>query len=281
MQSPDICQWHRQWLADKLLRMKTPTSRLVLALITALCAKGLAAQPAPLPGIARLQQMHDAYAGKWYSTLRFVQKTTQFRNDTVVNIATWYESLRQSPEGHTQLRIDLGDPQTGSGVLYTADSSWRFRAGKLLGATANGNEFLPLIEGVYVQPIEQTAKEIQSTTHVDFAKVGRTEWQGRPATIIGTSSASNLTVPQIWVDDERNVVVRALVGGRPGEPMLDIHLDDYVRVGGGWLATKIEMTQGGKRLQFEDYADWKAGIDLPSDLFSITEWVPKAHWAVR
>src|SRR4051812_38866608 len=53
------------------------------------------------PGEAVLRRMHDAYSGRWYSTLRFVQKTTQYRADGSTNIATWYESLRQTREGVT------------------------------------------------------------------------------------------------------------------------------------------------------------------------------------
>ena len=253
-------------------------SQLVGLLIGAM-AGALPAQSSP--GAARLQQMHDAYAGKWYTTLRFVQKTTQFRADTVANIATWYESLRQAPTGKTQLRIDIGDPQNGNAVLYTADSSWRFRAGKLLGASANGNEFLPLIEGVYVQPLDQTLREIEAGTHVDLSRVAHTQQHGRSISIIGATTASDTTSPQIWIDDERNVVVRALSPSAPGQPMLDIRLEDYVKVGDGWLATHIAMTQGGKRIQFEDYADWKVGIDLPADLFSTAQLTAQGHWAIR
>ena len=35
----------------------------------------------PSTGRVVLARMHDAYAGKWYSTLRFVQKTTRYGAD--------------------------------------------------------------------------------------------------------------------------------------------------------------------------------------------------------
>jgi len=255
-------------------------SHLLVAPIAIACATAACAQPAPAAGRAVLQRMHDAYAGRWYATLRFVQKTTRYGADGTPTFATWYESLRQTPDGRTQLRIDLGDPAAGNGILYTADSSWTFRGGKPAAVRAEGNEFLPLIEGVYMQPVDQTIRQI-ATTHVDLARVATGTWEGRPVTIIGVASSADSAAPQIWVDDERNVVVRMLLRPTPSSPPMDIHLGDFVSVGGGWLATKVAMTVDGKQAQTEDYADWKAGIDLPADLFSTTSWMPRAHWATR
>src|SRR3954464_6101685 len=111
------------------------------------------AQTTPKTGAEVLQRMHDAYAGKWYQTLTFVQKTTQYRKDGTTAVSTWFESLRQATPTTTQLRIDVGDPSIGNGMLYTADSTWRLRGGNVSSTQGQGNEFLPLIEGVYMQPV--------------------------------------------------------------------------------------------------------------------------------
>jgi hypothetical protein len=63
-------------------------------------------------------------------------------------VATWFESLRHTDAHGTQLRIDIGAPSLGNGMLYTADSAWVFRDGKLTTTRGQGNEFLPMIEGV-------------------------------------------------------------------------------------------------------------------------------------
>ena len=106
--------------------------RVFTPLFVAVALQGSAsAQAAPRSGIEVLQRMHDAYAGKWYSTLRFVQKTTVHRPDGTTTHATWDESLRHTDARGTELRIDVGDPTAGTGMLYTADSTWRMRAGKL------------------------------------------------------------------------------------------------------------------------------------------------------
>jgi outer membrane lipoprotein-sorting protein len=239
-----------------------------------------AAQPVPKTGAEVLQRMHDAYAGKWYKTLTFVQKTTIRRRDGTDTVITWHESLRYAAPRGTQLRIDMGDLAAGNGVLYTADSSWVVRAGQLSAARPNGNEFLPLIEGVYMQPVARTVKDLDSAK-IDMQRVSRGTWQGRPVWVVGASSPNDSTATQFWVDVERNVVVRMLLSPSGTGPMLDIHLDGYVPLEGGWLATKIVMTEGGQPRQSEEYSDWKANVSLDAELFSVEKWKEAKHWAQK
>src|SRR5436190_11955335 len=111
--------------------MQHPWIRLAIA-GSCVIAAPVAAQSTPKTGVEVLQRMHDAYAGKWYKTLTFAQKTTIRRRDGKDTVVTWHESLRFTNERGTQLRIDQGDLSAGNGVLYTADSSWIVRAGKLV-----------------------------------------------------------------------------------------------------------------------------------------------------
>jgi hypothetical protein len=246
---------------------------------TAIGGTAAGAQSVPKTGAEVFQRMHDAYAGKWYRTLTFVQKTTQRRPNGTDTVSTWYESLRQVG-GLTQLRIDVGDPSAGNGVLYTADSSWRMRDGKLVSASAGGNEFLPLIEGVYFNPVEQTIREL-SSTKTDMSRVIEGSYQNRRVWIIGAASTADTTSPQIWIDAERNVAVRAILSPAANLPMLDIHLDGYVPIDGTWLASKIAMMQGGVPRQTEEYRDWKVNVDLPASLFAVATWTTSPHWAKR
>lgn len=239
----------------------------------------LGAQSVPKSGAEVFQRMHDAYAGKWYKSLTFVQKTTQRRQNGTDTVSTWYESLRQNGNA-TQLRIDIGDPSAGNGVLYTADSLWGVRGGKLTRASAGGNEFLPLIEGVYFNPVTQTIHELDSTK-IDMSRVTEGRYDGRRVWIIGTASASDTTSPQIWVDVERNVAVRAILSPAPNVPVFDIHLDGYVPIERAWLATKITMTVGGVPRQTEEYRDWKVNTDLPNGLFDVATWSTTPHWAAK
>lgn len=247
-----------------------------LALV-AIASLNAAAQQPPKSGRELLQRMHDAYAGKWYRTLTFRQQTTQWRPDGTQNVSGWLESLRYAPGVGTQLRIDIGDLAAGNGVLYTADSTWIVRGGKVTATRPQGNEFLPLIEGVYLQPVDRTLRELAGTG-VDFAKVGAARWENRPVWIVGASSSADSTSPQFWVDAERNVVVRMILVPAPNTPVMDIHLDKYVPLSGGWLATRIEMYVAGKPRQFEEYSDWRAGQELPTTLFDVQHWTDAPHW---
>lgn len=255
--------------------IRNTSRRAAAAALVACLAAGAGAQSAPATGAQVLQRMHDAYAGKWYHTLTFRQKTTAYR-DGQPAVSNWYESLRHTPQTGTQLRIDMGALADGNGVLYTADSSWVVRGGKLTAARAVGNEFLPMIEGVYVQPVERTLREI-AHTNVDMSKVSSGTYDGRPVWVVGALAPSDSTSPQFWVDKERNVVVRMIMGvaARP----MDVHLDKYEPAGNGWLATKVEMYSRGAPLQIEEYSDWKTGMTLAPALFDPATWSTAPHWA--
>jgi len=163
------------------------------SILLATAATTIGAQATPKTGAEVFQRMHDAYAGKWYRSLTFVQKTTQRRPNGTDTVTTWYERLCQVGP-MTQLRIDTGDPSLGNGVLYTADSLWQMREGKLARTVAGGNEFLPLIEGVYFNPVQQTIAEL-SSTKVDMSRVTEGRYDNRRVWIIGATSAADGAEP--------------------------------------------------------------------------------------
>jgi hypothetical protein len=261
------------------MRINVNRACLRLALIVAATATLASAQslPAPTTGTDVVRRMHDAYAGAWYRTLTFSQKTTAYR-DGVPTVSTWYESLRYVEGAGTQLRIDIGEPSVGNGVLYTADSSWNMRAGQLTRTSNRGNEFLPLIGGVYMQPVARTVQQLTGNGF-DLSRVTKGSWENRSVWIVGSSSAADTTAPQFWIDAERNVVVRMILSSGANAAPMDIHLDGYVRAGPGWLATKVAMSIGGAPRQTEEYSDWKTNVDLPPDLFDPAKWSTAPHWA--
>ena len=249
-----------------------PIRRIVVAVLALLSVRATA-QRRPLPpnlGTSVLEEMRAAYAGRWYSTLTFTQKTTLHRPAGTVE-QTWYESLRHTPEHGTQLRIDIGDPAAGNGTLYTADSAWIVRGGAVTAIRAHGNEFLPLIEGVYMQPVDRTVREL-APMNVDLTKVRAAKWRARPAWVVGASEASDSTSPQFWIDVERKVVVRIILHADAQSPLIDVDLGGYERLAGGWLATRILIKINGTLAQEEVYRDWKANIPLPDSLFDPARW---------
>jgi hypothetical protein len=234
---------------------------------------------APASGLDLLQRMLATYRGRWFKTLTFTQTTTRRGADGAESITTWYESLRQTDGRGTQLRIDIGDPAAGNGVLYSADSLWVMRGGHLATARPGGNALLPLIEGVYLQPVVRTAEDLAPAG----INLGRTvltaRWNDRPVWIAGAASLADTASPQFWVDVERRVVVRAILVPAPGAPLMDVRLDSLVPLAGGWLATRCAFFVGGSRVQMEEYHDWAANVDLAPGLFDVATWTTAPHWA--
>lgn len=236
-----------------------------------------AAQSQASPGRAILEKMQSTYAGKWYRSLTFVQKTTFFRPGQPERVQTWWESLRYTPQSGVRLRIDSGDLTSGNGSIATADSTWIIRNGMLAQTRPTGNEFLPWIEGVYVQPLDVTERQVRAMG-IDMARTRKGSWRGRPVTVLGAAAVEDTTHSQAWIDDERQVIVRMIVADS-ARPTLDVHLDNYVRVGGGWLETKVDIFLDGVLRQREEYSDWNADVALPDALFDPAQWQSAPHWA--
>lgn len=252
---------------------------LALASLVVLGAGTSAATHAPATGREALEAMRRAHGGRWYTTLTFVQKTTRKDAQGKDTVETWFESLRYTAAKGTELRIDRGAPSEGNGVLYTARRTRVFRAGALSADRAGGNALLPLIEGVYLQPVATTLDEL-APTGVDWSRpVVPGVWEERPVWILGASSKDDTRSPQVWVDVERKVVVRALLVPVPGAPFMDVRIGHFVPLGGGWLGTRCEFLVQGKLDQLEEYEDWKAGVDLSPPLFEPATFRTAKHWA--
>ena len=186
-------------------------------------------------GVAVLERMRAAYAGKWYSTLTFTQQTIVARANGVTDTTTWYEAL----SGPARLRIDMGLPSLGVGALFTADSTYVVRGGQLRRTDPVGNPFLPLIMGVYLQPVSETVRQL-TLFGFDVTRVTTGSWEGRSVTIVGAASNTDSTSAQFWIEDERQVVVRVR-GAARGTSGAYIHLGGYEHVGAAWLATNVSI----------------------------------------
>jgi hypothetical protein len=91
--------------------MRSTLAFVMVALAGCATASHVGPSAEPADGTALLARMHDRYAGKWFHTMTFVQRTTQRRADGTDQVTTWYEAQRGS-----RLRIDVGDPALGNGA---------------------------------------------------------------------------------------------------------------------------------------------------------------------
>ena len=241
--------------------------------VVVLCGRPSAqhAQRSAPAGAEVLDRMRRAYEGKWYSTLTFTQRTIIARAGGVTDTTIWYEAL----SGPARLRIDFGPPSKGNGALFTADSTFVVRAGKLARTSASGNPFLPLIMGAYLQPVSETSRQL-ALFGFDITRVTTARWEGRAVTVVGATTAEDSTSAQFWIDDDRQLVVRVrgMVNGTGGA---DIHIGGYQRVGDAWLATRVAIASGAQT-QIEEYTDWTANVSLADEFFDPMQWTTVPHW---
>ena len=99
--------------------------------------------------------------------------------------------------------------------------------------------------------------------------------------VVGARSADDVTSPQFWVDAERLVTLRMIISTPTdsGPRVVDARLRNWVPVGGGWLATVVDISIGGSLVQKEEYSDWRGDVPLPDALFDPAQWSTAPHWA--
>src|ERR1700730_19265854 len=73
------------------------------------------------------QAAQKKYGKSWYKTATFVQKTTDYDKDENKKVSTWYEAL--SVPG--SLRIDFTPVKDGNGILFTNNTVYSFKDGKV------------------------------------------------------------------------------------------------------------------------------------------------------
>lgn len=102
------------------------------------------------------------------------------------------------------LRIDIGAPADQNVIIYTRDSSYRIRGGKLIHSEADANPFMPFVATMYHVPVRETLGEL-ARWKFDLSRIRADTLDGRLTWVAGARDAADLTSPQFWVDAERLV----------------------------------------------------------------------------
>lgn len=236
---------------------------MVLSILALLGA--LAGSP-PQDGEALIRQMHDRYAGKWYQTLTFVQKTTHEDG----NIETWFEAL-QFPG---LLRIDIAPIDSGNVLLFRHDSLYVIRGKQSRPARGLIHPLMVLGFDVYFDSPETTIGKLKGLGF-DLTRMQEDTWQGRPVYVIGAAAGDSVS-NQFWVDKERLVFVRSLQPGQGGATM-ETQFNKYERLGEAWISPEVLFFRNGVVVTREEYSHMRANVELPASLFdpkyAEPEWV--------
>jgi hypothetical protein len=238
----------------------------------------VASRPAPPPsglntGEAVVRAMHDKYAGKWYRSLTFTQKTTTTLASGGELVQTWYEAA-QFPG---KLRIDT-DLKTKSGTLYARDSVFTFQAGKPAVADTGYNPLLVLGFDVYTQPTNRTISILRRLGY-NLDLVYETVWMAKPVYVVGAERTDSVS-RQFWVDKDRLLVLRSIDRGRQNARN-EVRFNQYVESGGGWIAVEMLFLSNGRRRLLEEYSDVRTNVQVSDALFDPRQWTTVPHWSTR
>jgi hypothetical protein len=238
----------------------------------ALASLVLFAAPAPLlavdppkDGAELIGLMRERYAGKWYRTLTFVQKTTLGDG----KVETWYEAA----ELPGKLRIDIAPLEGKNTLLFRNDSIYDFKNGKLVKADPMIHPLMVLGFDVYAQPVETTVRQLE-TLGFDLTRLHQSTWQGRAAYVVGAVAGDTVT-RQFWIDKERLYFVRMVEPGKKDPAVrVETQFNKYIPMGQGWLETEVRFLVNGETRMLEEYTQPKAGVTLDPAIFDASRWVP-------
>ena len=221
----------------------------------------------PPSGREIVRAMHDRYAGKWYRTLRFVQKNTATRPDGSQEHSVWHEYAALPGK----LRIEFVPADSGNGVLFVNDSQFVFKADTLGNASAFIHPLMVLGFDVYFDPADRTVARLERLKF-DLATVHEDTWGGRPVYVVG-AKAGDLRARQFWVDRERLVFVRLLEPGqRDTSRISDIRFNKYQPARDAWLSAEVAFLVDGQQRWLEEYTEIKTDAPLADALFDPRQW---------
>jgi hypothetical protein len=259
---------------------------LALALLVTLaaCARAPIAIPAPTPertlpatvyasGQDVVAAMRARYAGKWYNTLTFRQKTSRLLPNGTWDVQTWYEALALPG----RLRIDFEPVSAGNGVLYARDSQFVASNGRVVRAEPGINDLLLLGFDVYANPVSRT-EALLRRQGFDLARVHQDSFEGRPMIVVGALNGDQRR-KQFWVDADRLLFVRLLeTDPRDSTKVQDIRFVNYEPRGDAWVSPRVEIHSGGKLVFYEDYFEMRTNVPLDESIFDPTPWRNAKNW---
>lgn len=240
---------------------------------TATVTPGRAARAMITSSDQLLDAMHDRYARSWYKNLTFVQKSTTLRPDgTPSRVETWYETGAMPG----RLRIDLGDPAKGNGVLYRGDSVYQFQEGRLVDKRIGRNPLMVLGFDVYAQPAAATMEQL-TAEKIDLRVLRTDTLYGRRVYVVG-AGPGDTTSNQFWIDADRLLFVRLIQTDQARRATRDIRFENYVQHAGGWVAEEVKMYVRGALVFREEYSNVRVDVPVDSSLFIPEKWSTARHW---
>jgi hypothetical protein len=223
-----------------------------------------------------VRAMHARYAGKWYENLVLIQAVTYFdlESGALDSARMWYESIVLPGT----VRSDIAPLERGDYQLYR-DGTWHiFEADTLVRANPGPHPVLLLGFDVYAQPVEQTLASLEAL-RFDLTKLRVDAWQGREVYVVGSESAED-GANQFWVDRDDLLLRRLIIVSRTSGATIEVRLNAYEELGGGWIAAELVFLRDGRVWLHERYAYWAVGVEFEPSIFAVTDGTRPA-WVGR
>jgi predicted TIM-barrel fold metal-dependent hydrolase len=220
-------------------------------------------------GGAVLRAMRERYANDWYDTLTFQQDSITHEANGTDKAEVWYEALMVPGK----LRIDIGKPDSGNGMLVADGTLTRFQNNEVTSSRPFVHMLLVLGFDVYRQPLETTIAQVKSEGF-DVDKVHEDTWEGKPVYVVGADKGDSKS-KQFWIEKESLLFVR-LVEPDKKEPtkINDTRFGDYRKLPVGWVAARVDFYVDGKDEFSEVYSNIQANPKLAAAFFDAKQFKP-------
>ncbi|MEJ7610567.1 MAG: hypothetical protein WKF88_05245 [Ferruginibacter sp.] len=206
-----------------------------------------------------LKKMYSRYSGNWYKNFTFTQTTENYRNDSPVKTATWYEAI-VFPD---YFRISFGDIKDGNAMLQIKDSVFNFRKGKMFRKSLKGQDHTFLLGGMYFIPFDSVKVRMEKEGY-DISKAYESEWKGKKVYVLGANSAVEKT-NQLWIEKDRLILVRFLK--YEGANKEEAIFGDHKKFGKARSETSCSFFVNDKLIQTEKYNDCRVNTNVDMRLF--------------
>ena len=219
-----------------------------------------------------LRAMHDRYQATWYDSVTFTQKSTTYNPDGTQKVEIWHEAALLPG----RLRIDFGPPGSGNGLILADGTVTAVKAGKISGTRPVVNMLLVLGFDVYRQD-PQTTIDIVKGQGYDLTKFRDDVWEGRPVYVVGADKG-DLQSRQFWIEKKTLLFVREMEPSpADAKKIRDIRFTRYRKLGGGWIAARVEVHSDNKLIFSEDYTHIQGNPKLGPEVFDPSQF-SATHW---
>lgn len=210
---------------------------------------------------AVLKKMYARYHGTWHSNLTFNQTTLRYKPDgTQSDSSLWVEHILYPDK----LRIDVMTDKPVT-ILFRHDSTYYVRGGKTVRSSANENELIFFLGGMYFMPFDSVKAHL-AKIHLDITKFHQSTWNGKPVYVLGANTDDE-KVKQVWIDADRLIMLRNI--NYDNNTKEEGIFEDHIALGKAWAERKCSFYINDKLFQVEKYHEITPNQTFAKDMFDV------------